>query len=79
MIFKPGSKLLSLIYYTFDLSVKNKVILFLIVNINVINNIILDFLKDFKFARIFNNSKFSGSSVGLEYKLKDLDVVEIHV
>jgi len=37
-----------------------------------------DFLKDFKFARIFNDSKFSGSSVGLDYKLKDLDVVEIH-
>ena len=38
-----------------------------------------DFLKNFKFARIFNDSKFSGSSVGLDYKLKDLDVVEIHV
>jgi len=38
-----------------------------------------DFIKNFKFARIFNDSKFSGSSVGLDYKLKDLDVVEIHV
>jgi len=37
-----------------------------------------DFIKDFKFARIFNDTKFSGSSVGLDYKLKDLDVVEIH-
>jgi len=37
-----------------------------------------DFIKNFKFARIFNNSKFSGSSVGLDYNLKDLDVVEIH-
>ena len=37
-----------------------------------------DFLKNFKFARIFNDSRFSGSSVGLDYKLKDLDVVEIH-
>ncbi len=37
-----------------------------------------DFLKDFKFARIFNDSKFSGSSVGLDYKLKDLDIIEIH-
>jgi len=37
-----------------------------------------DFLKNFKFARIFNDSKFSGSSIGLDYKLKDLDVVEIH-
>ncbi len=37
-----------------------------------------DFLKDFKFARVFNNTKFSGIHVGLDYKLKDLDVVEIH-
>jgi small GTP-binding protein len=37
-----------------------------------------DFLKNFKFARIFNDSKFSGSSVGLDYRLNDLDVVEIH-
>jgi ribosome-interacting GTPase 1 len=37
-----------------------------------------DFLKDFKFARIFNNTKFSGSPVGLDHKLNDLDVVEIH-
>jgi len=37
-----------------------------------------DFLNNFKFARIFNDSKFSGSSVGLDYRLNDLDVVEIH-
>jgi hypothetical protein len=37
-----------------------------------------DFLKDFKFARIFNDSRFSGSPVGLDYKLNDLDVIEIH-
>jgi len=37
-----------------------------------------DFLKNFKFARIFNDSKFSGISVGLDYKLNDLDIVEIH-
>jgi len=37
-----------------------------------------DFLKNFKFARIFNDSKFSGSSVGLDYRLNDLDVIEIH-
>ena len=36
-----------------------------------------DFIKNFKFARVFNDTKFSGSSVGLDYKLKDLDVVEI--
>jgi small GTP-binding protein len=38
-----------------------------------------DFLSNFKFARIFNNSKFSGSSVGLDYRLSDLDVIEIHI
>jgi len=38
-----------------------------------------DFLKNFKFARVFNSSKFSGQKVGLEYKLNDLDVVEIHI
>lgn len=37
-----------------------------------------EFIKNFKFARVFNNSRFSGQKVGLEYKLKDLDVVEIH-
>ena len=35
-------------------------------------------LKDFKFARIFNSTKFSGRKVGLAYKLNDMDVVEIH-
>jgi len=35
-------------------------------------------LKDFKFARIFNNTKHSGQKVGLDYKLSDLDVIEIH-
>ena len=45
---------------------------------NVAENIHKDFLKDFKFARIFNDSRFSGSPVGLDYKLNDLDVVEIH-
>lgn len=37
-----------------------------------------DFLKNFKFARIFNDTKFSGQKVGLKYRLKDMDVVEIH-
>ncbi|MGC8811983.1 MAG: GTPase [Candidatus Aenigmatarchaeota archaeon] len=37
-----------------------------------------DFLKNFKYARIFNNTKFSGQKVGLDYELKDFDVVEIH-
>ena len=46
---------------------------------DVARNVHKDFLKDFKFARVFNNSKFSGRPVGLDYKLNDLDVVEIHV
>jgi hypothetical protein len=45
---------------------------------DVAKNIHKDFLNDFKFARIFNNTKFSGISVGLDYRLNDLDVVEIH-
>ena len=35
-------------------------------------------IKNFKFARIFDSTKFSGRQVGLEYILKDKDVVEIH-
>ena len=37
-----------------------------------------DLMKGFKFAKIFNSTKFSGKKVGLEYKLHDNDVVEIH-
>lgn len=37
-----------------------------------------DFLKSFKFARVFNDTKFSGQKVGLDYVLHDMDVVEIH-
>jgi len=35
-------------------------------------------LKDFRFARVFDDTRFSGRKVGLEYKLKDRDVLEIH-
>jgi len=35
-------------------------------------------LKNFKFARIFDSTKFSGRKVGLSYKLNDMDIVEIH-
>ncbi len=45
---------------------------------NVAKAVHKDFIKNFKFARIFNDSKFSGISVGLDYQLKDLDIVEIH-
>jgi small GTP-binding protein len=37
-----------------------------------------DFLKNFSFARVFDSTPFSGQKVGLDFKLKDLDVVEIH-
>ena len=36
-------------------------------------------LKGFKFVRIFDNSRFSGRKVGLDYILKDKDTVEIHI
>ncbi len=37
-----------------------------------------DFLKGFRFARVFNETKYSGQKVGLDYVLKDMDVVEVH-
>jgi len=39
-----------------------------------------DFIKKFKFARIFGKSvKFNGCKVGMEHVLQDDDVVEIHI
>ncbi|MEM5815263.1 MAG: TGS domain-containing protein [Candidatus Aenigmatarchaeota archaeon] len=35
-------------------------------------------LNTFKFARIYDKTSFSGRKVGLEYELKDGDIVEIH-
>jgi ribosome-interacting GTPase 1 len=37
-----------------------------------------NWLKTFKFARIFDKTEFSGRRVGLDYKLKDEDIVELH-
>lgn len=37
-----------------------------------------DFVKNFKYARIFNSTKYSGQKVGLDFVLSDLDVIEIH-
>jgi len=46
---------------------------------DVAKSIHKDFLKNFNFARVFNSSPFSGQKVGLDFKLKDLDTVEIHM
>jgi len=37
-----------------------------------------DFLKFFRFARIWGSTKFPGEKVGLEHRLNDDDVMEIH-
>ncbi len=39
-----------------------------------------DFIKKFKFARVWGDSvKFPGQRVGLEHKLKDGDILELHI
>ena len=46
---------------------------------DVARNVHKDFLKFFKFAKIWGPSaKFPGERVGLDHKLKDGDIVEIH-
>lgn len=43
-------------------------------------NVHKDFIKKFKYARIFGPSaKFKGQQVGLTHKLKDGDVIELHI
>jgi ribosome-interacting GTPase 1 len=42
-------------------------------------NIHKDFLKYFRFARVWGSSKYSGERVGSEYVLKDKDILEIHI
>ncbi len=37
-----------------------------------------DFLKFFRFARIWGSTKFRGEKVGLEHRLEDDDIMEIH-
>jgi hypothetical protein len=42
-------------------------------------NIHKDFLKYFRFARVWSKSTYPGQMVGLNYKLSDGDIVEIHI
>ncbi len=37
-----------------------------------------DFLKNFKFARVWGSAKFPGAQVGLDHVVKDKDTIEIH-
>jgi len=37
------------------------------------------FIKDFRYARVWGSSKFPGQKVGIDYKLKDKDIVELHL
>ncbi|MEM5867826.1 MAG: GTPase [Candidatus Aenigmatarchaeota archaeon] len=46
---------------------------------DLVERINKNWLKSFKFARIFDESEFSGRRVGLNYLLKDKDVVELHL
>jgi len=46
---------------------------------DLVNKINEHWLEGFKFARIFDNTKFSGRQVGLKYIFKDNDTVEIHM
>jgi small GTP-binding protein len=45
---------------------------------DVVKEVHKTMLKNFKFARVFNKTKYSGRKVGLDYVLADLDTVEIH-
>lgn len=38
-----------------------------------------DFIKFFRFARVWGSSKYPGEKVGLEHELKDRDILEIHI
>jgi hypothetical protein len=45
---------------------------------NIARRVHKDFLKNFSYARVFNDTRFSGQRVGLDFVLHDLDVIEIH-
>ncbi|MBI1971772.1 MAG: TGS domain-containing protein [Candidatus Aenigmarchaeota archaeon] len=38
-----------------------------------------DFLKNFKFARVWGSAKFPGAQVGLDHVVRDKDIIELHV
>jgi len=38
-----------------------------------------EFYKDFKHARVWGSSRFPGQKVGIDYKLIDKDIVELHL
>ena len=38
-----------------------------------------DFVKYFRFARVFGSTKYPGEKIGLDYKLKDKDILQIHI
>jgi ribosome-interacting GTPase 1 len=38
-----------------------------------------DFFKYFRFARVWGSSKYPGEKVGLDYELKDGDILEVHI
>lgn len=38
-----------------------------------------DFIKKFRFARVWGSSKYPGQQLGLDYVLKDEDIVEFHL
>ncbi|MEM5812792.1 MAG: GTPase [Candidatus Aenigmatarchaeota archaeon] len=46
---------------------------------DMIEKINSNWLNTFRFARVFDNSKTSGRRVGLNYELKDKDIIELHV
>ncbi len=42
-------------------------------------NVHKDFLKNFKFARIWGSGKFPGAQIGLDHIVRDKDIIEIHI
>ncbi|MBW3012721.1 GTP-binding protein [Candidatus Woesearchaeota archaeon] len=46
---------------------------------NVCNKLHRDFVRKFRFARVWGSSKFPGQRQMLKYKLKDKDILEIHI